>query len=101
MPAPAAWRPSCASPPPRILSPKEKLVYYRSASRASSGAIMLEARADADVSSLFWFYENQYIGRTQPGTPLHWTPPAGAGTVQVLDDFGRSASRRIRVELLP
>lgn len=90
-----------AGPPPRILSPKEKLVYYRSASRPGSGAIMLEARADADVSSLFWFYENRFIGRTPPGTPLPWTPPAGVGTVQVLDDFGRSASRDIRVELLP
>ena len=90
-----------AGPPPRILSPKEKLVYYRSASRSGSGAIMLEARADADVSTLFWFYENRFVGRTQPGTPLHWTPPAGAGTVLVLDNFGRSSSRKIRVELLP
>ena len=87
--------------PPRILSPKEGLVYHRSASRPGSGGIALDARADAGANTLFWFYENRFIGRSAPGTPLHWVPPGGTGTVRVLDDFGRSASRGVRVELLP
>ena len=53
------------------------------------------------MTTLFWFYGNRFIERSAPGSPLHWTPPGGAGTVRVLDDFGRSASRDLRVELLP
>ena len=90
-----------AGPPPRIRTPKEGLVYYRSISKPESGRIALEARVDADVETLFWFYNTTFIGSVPSGSPLLWTPPGGTGTLRVLDDHGRASSRAVKVELTP
>lgn len=104
---PPPFGPECAAetPPtgaaPRILSPKERVAYHVSASQPDRTRIALQASADADTTTLFWFYGTTFIGRAAPDVPLYWTPPGGKGILRVLDDAGRSATREVAVELLP
>ncbi|MDR1489964.1 MAG: penicillin-binding protein 1C, partial [Desulfovibrio sp.] len=92
---PPPFGPECAQAArgqaPMILSPKEGFVYLRNASRNQGGSIGLRARADAEASELYWFYEDKFIGRSAPDAVLSWSPPGGSGTLHVLDDAGRSA----------
>ena len=105
--APPPFGPECAGGDmpdgavPRILSPKERLVYQVSASHPERTRITLLAAADAEAKILFWFSGDTFIGRAAPGTPIYWTPPGGKRLLRVMDDAGRSATREIRVELLP
>jgi penicillin-binding protein 1C len=104
---PPAYGPECMGEEaaeggsPLIISPKDGLVYLRSVSRPESGGIQLQARADAGVSTLYWFYGSEFIGRSAPGDLLSWVPPGGNGAVRVLDDFGRGVRRELKVELVP
>lgn len=104
-PAPPPFLPDCDiddnpwGVPPEILSPKEGVTYHRSLNRSEQTVVMLEASGEADVTEFFWFEGDVLIGRTKPGMELVWTPPAGVSTVRVVDNFGRSSSRVVEVEL--
>lgn len=104
-PGPPPFLPECgvdANPgglPPEIISPKSGVIYHRSISRPEGTVITLRASGDADATFFFWFSGHEFIGRSAPGEEIVWTPPGGAVTVRVVDNFGRSASRAITVEL--
>lgn len=85
--------------PPEILSPKRGVVYHRSLNRPEQTVVILQASGEGDVTEFFWFGGGGLIGRTNPGMELVWTPPAGFSTVRVVDNFGRSSSRVIEVQL--
>jgi penicillin-binding protein 1C len=55
------------------------------------------AVADGDVSRLYWFVDNRYIGASPPGRPLMWTARSGTFNVRVVDDHGRAASTALTV----
>lgn len=96
--------PDCAPAPaadaPRIASPLRGVGYGLRRS-ATNETIPLEASAAADVERLFWFDGNALIGSTAAAAgPLAWRPSrAGARTVRVVDDRGRSDARDVVVEL--
>lgn len=104
-PAPPPFMEECgagAGPgglPPEILSPKLGVVYHRSISQPESTVITLSASGDADATDFFWFSGSEFIGRSSPGGEIVWTPPGGTLTVRVVDNFGRSESRTVTVEL--
>lgn len=103
-PPPPPFGPGCgqnAGMPPRILSPKEGVVYQRSLSSPKRSDIALIASADADASALFWFIKDRFLGRSTPGKPLFWSPQSGVHHLRVVDDKGRASSQKLVVKTLP
>lgn len=83
---------------PQISSPLRATAYALRLSRPDQNQIELGASADADVSRLFWFAGNSFLGDVAVGESLHWTP-AGTGhyNLRVVDDHGRVAEREVEV----
>ena len=101
-PPPPPLDPSCtdkapAGTPPRILSPKEGVVYQRQTDPLQENAIPLIASADADAHALFWFIRGRFLGRSLPGQTLLWFPEDGDHVLRVVDDLGRSSSQRLKI----
>lgn len=88
---------------PRILSPRDNVVYQRRVGDELSGrnAIVLNAGVDADAESVFWFVNDRFIGRCAVGESLTWQPEGGIHAVRVVDNLGRASSRKVRVETVP
>lgn len=86
---------------PRIASPNRSLTYSFRASDPARRSVPLQAEAAAGVRRVFWFSGTQFIGASDPGLPLLWSPLPGVSTLRVVDDQGRAATRDIRVEMLP
>ena len=88
--------------PPRIVQPKEGLIYRLTLRAATANQqLALLAHADADVQQLYWFMDDRYLGTSKPGQPFLWVPRPGNSLVRVVDDAGRSAQRRLRVLVAP
>lgn len=80
---------------PKITSPRETLVYTL---RNGQRTIPLSSEAAPGVRKIYWFAGAQFIGDSVPTEPLLWKATPGEWTVQVLDDRGRSAGCRVKVE---
>ncbi|MFM2143358.1 MAG: penicillin-binding protein, partial [Verrucomicrobiota bacterium] len=80
---------------PKITSPRETLVYTL---RAGQRTIPLSSEAAPGVRKVYWFADSQFVGGSTPTEPLLWKASPGTWTVQVLDDRGRNASCRVKVE---
>ncbi len=89
-----------AGDPPRITSPLRGSTYTLRLARAGQQRIALTATSDADVRQLYWFVDDAYVGRSEPGQTLFWQPDtAGRFVVRVVDDQGRADQRPLGVEL--
>jgi penicillin-binding protein 1C len=102
---PPAYRPDCqlnqqsaSGQKPKIQSPQGNIIYALSSNKANSQMIPLTAIVDADVSTLFWFVDDAYIGKTKNNESLFWTPDSGQFTVRVVDDHGRAAQGKVSVK---
>lgn len=100
----AATTPALSIPgsEPRILSPRDGVVYQRRVGDEHSGrnAIPLLAGTDADADTVFWFANNQFIGKAASQASIMWHPNAGVHTIRALDNLGRTTSLRVRVEIV-
>jgi len=86
---------------PQITSPYRATRYTLRLSHPEQVDLDLAATVDADVSRMFWFVGDSYIGSAGPGTTLNWTPDrAGHFSLSVVDDHGRSDAREIEVALV-
>ena len=83
---------------PKIATPLRGVTY---ALRHKSGqeTIPLEASAEADVDSVFWFDGAALIGKTAvTHGAIPWTPAAdGMHLIRVIDDHGRTTERDVSV----
>ncbi|MCL1927002.1 MAG: penicillin-binding protein 1C [Syntrophorhabdaceae bacterium] len=90
---------------PRIMSPLTGVTYQRRLSRGNDedgNSIALQAIADGDVETLYWFSGAAYIGSSASGKDLLWkNASSGRHTVRVVDDHGRADARTVTVELVP
>lgn len=87
--------------PPQITSPLRGASYEIKAALQNENRIAFKANAAGDVAELFWFVNNQFAGKTAAGKTLYWQPShSGEFTVRVLDQFGRSDARRLRIVAL-
>ena len=105
-PSPPPFGPGCgqtpvAGTPPRVISPKEGVIYQRRLSSPETTAIALTASADADARAVFWFVKERFIGRAAPGETLLWQPEDGVHELRVVDDRGRASSQKVTVRTLP
>lgn len=86
--------------PPDITSPVRHVAYQLRASQPEV-TIPLQAKAAAQVRSLFWFDDNRYIGNSDPQVALAYRPQdSGIHNIRVVDDQGQVAEREIQVDLL-
>jgi penicillin-binding protein 1C len=66
------------------------------------GDVFLNASAAAEVRSLYWFADGAFLGTSRPSEVLAWKPGrSGELDVSVVDDQGATASRRVRIAMLP
>ena len=105
-PSPPPFGPGCgqtpvAGTPPRVISPKEGVIYQRRLSSPKTTGIALTASADADARAVFWFVKERFIGRAAPGETLLWQPEEGVHELRVVDDKGRASSQKVTVRTLP
>lgn len=90
---------------PEISSPQPGLVYQLRSrdlgkGTITNGRIPLDATIDADSRKSFWFVDKTYIGSVKNGEVAFWNPVLGDHIVQVIDEQGRGASRRLQVKLV-
>lgn len=85
--------------PPRIVQPQASVAYRLHPRRPEREGIPFQATADADVQTLFWFVDDRFLGRTDPGEPLFWEPRPGRYRLRVVDDLGRADSATLRANL--
>lgn len=83
--------------PPEMISPLANTQYVFDPDTPSRNVIILNATCDASAKELFWFNNASFICRTKPGEKFEWRPQAGEYELTVIDDKGRSASRKVRI----
>lgn len=85
---------------PDISSPVRHVSYQLRTSRPEV-TIPLQAKAAAQVRTLFWFDDNRYIGSSDPQVALAYRPvDAGIHNIRVVDDQGQVAEREMQVDWL-
>ena len=86
--------------PLQITSPFRATRYALRLSHPEQAQLSLSATVDADVSRVYWFAGDSYLGASAPGAALAWTPPrAGRFRLSAVDDRGREDSREVEVTL--
>ena len=98
---PGCGRETAAGTAPRVISPREGVVYRRSLSALEKTGIPLTAGADADAGAVFWFVKERFLGRAAPGETLLWFPEDGVHELRVVDDRGRASSQKVTVRTVP
>ncbi len=85
---------------PDITSPLRHVAYQLRTSQPET-TIPLQAKAAAQVRTLFWFDDNRYIGSSDPQVALAYRPAdAGIHNIRVVDDQGQVAEREMLVDWL-
>jgi penicillin-binding protein 1C len=91
-----------ASQPPAIVSPLAGATYQLRNDGGDRGDVFLNASAAAEVRSLYWFADGAFLGTSRPSEVLPWKPGrSGELDVSVVDDHGSTATRRVRIAMLP
>ena len=87
--------------PPRISSPVRGSIYAMRLKQLGEERIAFKATTDADAHALYWFVNDAYVGRSDPGAALYWQPrTAGSYSVRAIDDHGRADQRSLEVSLI-
>ena len=111
----AAGRPKAPPPPfepgcgeqktavrrPLITLPKRGLTYHASLRAGGVATITLSAESEIGQSSLSWFGDGKFIGRSAPGEVLVWKAAPGLHHLVVSDENQTTASRTVTVEQVP
>lgn len=82
---------------PLIISPDSTVTYVLRNSGLGGDRVPLEATAENDVETLYWFTGKTFAGKTRPGEMLLWETGPGDYQVRVVDDHGRAAVRNLSV----
>ena len=104
-PDPPPFAPECggkdvaSGTAPRIVQPKDGLVYRLSLSDKGNEKLAFIAHAEAGVKRLHWFVNGSYLGSRGPGEILLWHAVPGDAEVRVVDDAGRASQRRLHVRV--
>lgn len=82
---------------PKITSPMAKTVYLLSPGETVFNNLPLAATADADVTEIYWFVNEQFIGRSAPEETQFWSLQPGTFDIGVVDDKGQSTSQTVKI----
>jgi penicillin-binding protein 1C len=101
---PPAYEPDCQTIKngitgfsPQILSPNTQVNYILGINETVSH-IPLTAVADADVQTLHWFANANYLGQTSRDQSFFWQAKPGKYVIRVVDDAGRADAKDIQVK---
>jgi penicillin-binding protein 1C len=86
--------------PPRILSPLTGIRYSLRARGEGNDRIAFTAIADADTTTLSWFLDEEFLGRSPAREVFFWKAVPGQFTVRAVDEHGRAATQEIRVAVV-
>lgn len=88
---------------PSISSPYSNVQYFTrtnsSKNKNENEQIPLSAITDADVQFIYWFINEEYLGKAKVGAPYYWQMRPGDFKLRVIDDHGRSDVRQLSVLL--
>jgi penicillin-binding protein 1C len=86
---------------PQIVSPLKNVTILKSQSASNSlNTISLSAVLDGDTAYVHWYLNNNYLKKTRSEEAFMIVPPEGNNTITVMDQFGRSDSRELRVQTI-
>jgi penicillin-binding protein 1C len=88
---------SPAAKGPRIVSPKEGLIYHVRVNRENGEVISLDAISEMPHEQLHWFVDTAYLGVSEASTSLLWKPLPGRHVIRAVDDSGRADAKMITV----
>jgi penicillin-binding protein 1C len=80
---------------PSIESPVSGTQYLMSPTEEVFNNLPLKATVDADVEEVFWYVDEQFVGRTDPNQTEYWSLRPGTFEIGVVDDKGRSSTRTV------
>lgn len=86
--------------PPIITSPQAGVVYNLRSRKKGDSRIPFTAVTDADAKAVYWFLNQNYVGRSKSGEPFFVTPQAGEYVVRAVDDRGRSDLRDVSIQVV-
>ncbi|MEP1789522.1 penicillin-binding protein 1C [Reichenbachiella sp.] len=84
---------------PKIISPMSETEYLMSPSETMFNNLPLRATVDADVNEIYWFVDQQFIGKSAPDETQFWSLRPGTFQIGVVDDKGRTNSRKVKIGL--
>ncbi|MEN8192550.1 MAG: penicillin-binding protein 1C [Bacteroidota bacterium] len=82
---------------PEIVSPLKDTKYMLQQGEDTFNNLPLKGIFDADVKEVYWFVDEKYIGKANPNLTQYWSLKPGVFQIGVVDDHGRSDSRRINI----
>ncbi|MEN8136758.1 MAG: penicillin-binding protein 1C [Thermodesulfobacteriota bacterium] len=85
---------------PVIRSPQSNISYALQSDRMAGETIPFSAVVDADVNDMYWFVDDSFAGKAGKGEALMWKGGNGTFDVRVVDDHGRVAETKMRVEIV-
>lgn len=86
---------------PSITSPLRGAVYTIRAETMDKERISFSATTDAEVELVYWFIDEEYIGKSTPKNSLVWLPKkSGEFLVSVIDDHGRVDKQKLSVNIM-
>jgi penicillin-binding protein 1C len=81
---------------PLITSPLTNSIYTL---RRQGQSVPLAANLSGDSRKLFWFVDSSYVGSSDAGIAIGWTPThSGRYSILAVDDQGRTTGRELQVE---
>lgn len=85
---------------PQITAPLSGVAYSLRAARVGEETIAFQATTDADARFVFWFVNENLVGRSAADAAFHWKATPGNFVVRAVDDQGRADARALKVELV-
>lgn len=84
-----------------ITSPSENLTYTLRRSVLETQFIPLNVTVDAEIQTVYWFANGDYIGNTSAKSPLEWYPKKrGDYIIRAVDDKGNSDQKHIKIAII-
>jgi penicillin-binding protein 1C len=83
---------------PQIISPQTQTNYIARVSAATTTIIPFTAVVDADVKQVYWFLNENYLGKSARDKTFLWNAKPGRFVIRVVDDYGRSDARDISIQ---
>lgn len=84
---------------PEIVSPYAESVYAIPIHSKKIMRIPFTATTDSDVTSIYWFINDALVAHLPADKPFFWHAKPGQYKVRVVDQYGLTDSRSIRVEM--
>jgi len=81
---------------PRITNPTHDAEYLLE--KGSGQQMSFTADVAADAKWVYWYADDQYLGRCKPGKSFQYMPPSGELKISCADDKGRTTRMVVRVK---